>query len=159
IFTGTVPFAHTKNESVIAYHITSGIRPTKPLPSAFAWRTGGLTESIWQLLEKCWHKDALRRPDMEHVITQVKPSVIPGDNAIESSDSLSIANFWKRRASHLMTISDLNRIIPRRPPSPSPEAHNELPLSDIHVRDVPVPPLTKQRPSTSQGNAIQLYLP
>ncbi|KAJ2914079.1 hypothetical protein MD484_g6347, partial [Candolleomyces efflorescens] len=75
IFTGLLPFAElesTRGRSYIQIHrlittevVTHGRRPQKPAVESSAYSSYGLTESIWDMMETCWNREARHRPSAD----------------------------------------------------------------------------------------------
>lgn len=63
VFTGRVPFAEERNESV-ARRVSDGDRPKMPGDA----RQAGLTNEMWKFLESCWQQDPNKRPTIEEVV-------------------------------------------------------------------------------------------
>ena len=63
VFSGKVPFASMKNESVVI-QIANGKRPAKPQ----AAEQLGLSAEMWKFIEKCWSTSPSRRPTIDEVV-------------------------------------------------------------------------------------------
>ena len=66
-FTGSVPFGD-RNSSSAMIAIISGKRPPRPTHST-------LTDSLWELMNRCWDQDRHNRPRMLEVILALNPLV------------------------------------------------------------------------------------
>lgn len=64
--TGEQPFLNIKH-SELAYRISLGVRPGKPKNAEAI----GISESLWELVQKCWGGDKDRRPRIQEVVTEV----------------------------------------------------------------------------------------
>ena len=53
--------------SELAYHVPSGVRPPKPKDAEAI----GISESLWELIQKCWDGDPRRRPRIQEVVKGV----------------------------------------------------------------------------------------
>lgn len=47
--------------------ILSGKRPTKPEPGDLAFVNLGLTEELWELMERCWQEEPDQRPTAKDI--------------------------------------------------------------------------------------------
>ena len=63
VFTGQLPFGDIGPETVILM-ISRGQRPEKPQGA----ENCGLTPGIWRFIQKCWHQNPAKRPDIETVV-------------------------------------------------------------------------------------------
>ena len=64
VFTGELPFGDVRHETAILM-IARGQRPEKP----HGVENRGLTTEIWRFIQKCWHQNPKKRPDIEAVVT------------------------------------------------------------------------------------------
>ncbi|KAG6838959.1 hypothetical protein C0991_007016 [Blastosporella zonata] len=51
--------------------VMAGARPMRPHGSSPAWMKWGLTEDIWELMEKCWKERPMERPDAAAVVKRL----------------------------------------------------------------------------------------
>ena len=51
----------------LAYHISSGLRPEKPKDAEAI----GMSDSLWELIQRCWIGDKTRRPQIQEVVAGV----------------------------------------------------------------------------------------
>ncbi|KAJ2922874.1 hypothetical protein H1R20_g14225, partial [Candolleomyces eurysporus] len=74
IFTGRLPFAElsTRGRSSFQVHrmiltqvVEHGRRPQKPAVDSPPYLCYGLTDSIWDMMETCWDREARRRPSAD----------------------------------------------------------------------------------------------
>ncbi|KAG6856717.1 hypothetical protein H0H87_001506 [Tephrocybe sp. NHM501043] len=82
IFTGNVPFPNILRDSTITLQVKSGARPTKPDYSSPPWRSWGLKEPIWTLMQECWAEDSKGRPTIEMARSRLLP-----DNSVDNRSS------------------------------------------------------------------------
>ena len=66
VLTGEQPFRGIRPLE-IPFHILSGIRPAKPENAEAV----GISEPLWNLIQKCWDSDKTRRPKIREVVTGV----------------------------------------------------------------------------------------
>ncbi|KAI9508854.1 ras guanine nucleotide exchange factor domain-containing protein [Russula earlei] len=74
IFTDNVPFSHISNEAFVPLAIRDGPLPTRPEQNI---TLKGLSDAMWDLLNRCWQRDPGSRPSMpeiREVIQQIHPS-------------------------------------------------------------------------------------
>ncbi|RXW24296.1 hypothetical protein EST38_g1563 [Candolleomyces aberdarensis] len=76
IFTGLLPFAEllTRGRSYIQAHRTISIQvvkhgkhPQEPAADSPAYLYYGLTQSIWDMMKECWHREARHRPSADNL--------------------------------------------------------------------------------------------
>jgi hypothetical protein len=70
-FTGQVPFQELKIDSAVIFAVLEGQLPQR-LPSE---RSNGLTNTIWELMARCWNKDPSSRPSAEAAVGWIKREV------------------------------------------------------------------------------------
>jgi len=63
VFTGRHPFGELTTP-VIASNIVDGDRPARPHEA----QEFGLTDSVWDMTVRCWHRDPVQRPTMTEVV-------------------------------------------------------------------------------------------
>ena len=63
VLTGRCPFFPMR-ETEILHAVISGLRPSKPENA----RAIGMTELMWELLEECWRRDRMARPDISRIL-------------------------------------------------------------------------------------------
>ena len=61
ILTGELPYANRRNDHGVTFDIMSGLKPTSGLKFV---NDNPKTVALWSLLNKCWDRIALIRPDM-----------------------------------------------------------------------------------------------
>jgi hypothetical protein len=66
VLTGQQPFGNIKPLE-LSYHVSLGVRPEKPANAEAI----GISDSIWKLIQKCWHGDKVRRPRIQEVVASV----------------------------------------------------------------------------------------
>lgn len=64
IFTDNLPFSHIQNETFVPIVIRDGLLPTRPEDND---STKGLTEAMWDLMNRCWRRDPESRPMMPEI--------------------------------------------------------------------------------------------
>jgi serine/threonine protein kinase len=64
IFTDNMPFSHIPNEAFIPLAIRDGKLPTRP-DQGISVR--GLSNVMWDLMERCWNRDPGSRPSMSEI--------------------------------------------------------------------------------------------
>jgi len=67
IFTGTPPFKE-QTHAKAAFRTLMGDRPEFPQNAEDV----GLTIHMWELLQRCWHQDPIRRPTVEEIIRKLQ---------------------------------------------------------------------------------------
>jgi hypothetical protein len=60
IYTGRAPFSHRRNDTSVVCDIHYGRRPHRP-------DEPDLTDSIWELIQSCWHQDPDKRANINVV--------------------------------------------------------------------------------------------
>lgn len=63
VLTGELPFRVTKPQEH-AYRVLRGARPDKPANAGAI----GISDSLWEVMQKCWERDKLRRPQIQEVV-------------------------------------------------------------------------------------------
>lgn len=66
VLTGVQPFRHIRPHE-FAFHVTLGARPEKPADAEVV----GISNSLWELIRKCWDGDKGRRPGIQEVVAGV----------------------------------------------------------------------------------------
>ena len=66
VLTGEQPFRGVKSTEH-ALNISSGLRPVKPENAELI----GISESLWELIQKCWDGEKTRRPQIQEVVEGV----------------------------------------------------------------------------------------
>ena len=66
VLTGKQPFPNMRPPE-LAYHVSSGLRPDKPEDA----KAIGISDSLWELIQKCWLGDKTRRPQIQEVMAGV----------------------------------------------------------------------------------------
>jgi len=103
VLTGEAPFREFK-PAELAYHVSHGARPGKPAnPMAI-----GISDPLWELIQKCWDDDRTRRPQIQEVVAGVGSAAAnwhtempPGhterpEDSVEESDELSHGELLSR---------------------------------------------------------------
>jgi hypothetical protein len=77
IFTGLLPFAELSTRgrkfswqihgTFLKEVVERGRRPQKPAVNSHAYLGYGLTNSIWDMMEACWDREARRRPSADEL--------------------------------------------------------------------------------------------
>ena len=66
VLTGKQPFPNMRPPE-LAYNVSSGLRPDKPVDA----QAIGISDSLWELVQKCWLGDRTRRPQIQEVVVGV----------------------------------------------------------------------------------------
>jgi hypothetical protein len=64
VFTERLPFGDVRHETAILM-IARGQRPEKPQGA----ENSGFTPEIWRFIQRCWHQNPAKRPDIKAVVT------------------------------------------------------------------------------------------
>jgi serine/threonine protein kinase len=72
LFSGHIPFEDKHHHYVLEVLIRRGERPSRP-------EQAELVDSIWDIIQRCWHEDHMRRPELEEV-AQVMAANMPCGN-------------------------------------------------------------------------------
>ena len=64
--TGKPPFCQFPNDAAIISKLHNGVRPERP--TAWEVMNRGLSDGLWQLIERCWFDVPAKRPSMSHVL-------------------------------------------------------------------------------------------
>jgi len=70
VFTGRIPF-HGNSDPQVVYKVTSGERPPRPMDAARL----GLSDSIWDLMGRCWQEKYWNRPDIVTVVAVITTEI------------------------------------------------------------------------------------
>ncbi|KAF9644384.1 kinase-like protein [Thelephora ganbajun] len=117
VLTGELPFRNIKPLE-LAYHVSSGVRPDRPLNTEVI----GISNSLWKLIQKCWDGEKTRRPRVQEVVegvgnaatnwhTDMPPSVIEQSEdsvAEEDSDELKHVGIFQSYKSEDTPPADLS---------------------------------------------------
>jgi hypothetical protein len=71
VFTGRIPFYQLRNEAVIL-KVISGVRPEKPIDVLEL----GLFDSVWSMVQRCWHNIPGQRPLLNDVLSCFEEAVV-----------------------------------------------------------------------------------
>lgn len=63
MFTGKIPFEEIRNDYILLIRIMEGLRPPRPTESA----APGLSNSMWEVMEKAWLADPRQRPSLSQI--------------------------------------------------------------------------------------------
>ena len=63
VLTGELPF-HVIKPQEHAYCVLHGARPDKPANAGAI----GISDSLWEVMQKCWERDKVRRPRIQEVV-------------------------------------------------------------------------------------------
>jgi len=78
VFTGEIPFRRYQEDGQIFHHLMTGGRPVRPAHTLAL----GFSDSLWELVEMCWHADKFKRPSASFVLSQLyKASLGPHGNS------------------------------------------------------------------------------
>jgi len=96
VLTGEQPFRNIKALE-LAYHVSSGVRPSKPENAEAI----GISNALWNLIQRCWDGDKTQRPQIGEIVagvgnaaanwhTVMQPSPVDNsdDSVEEESDEL-----------------------------------------------------------------------
>jgi hypothetical protein len=72
LFSGQLPFSHIRADHAVLLQVLAGKRPLKPSASPDI----GLTDSVWDLMERGWVADPLSRPALSEFLAAVAPDVL-----------------------------------------------------------------------------------
>ena len=74
VFAGAAPFADSP-PTTVAVRVLSGKRPDRP-------KNPGLTDELWDLIQRCWEGDPLRRPESSEVVSHLRlASIVQPDRS------------------------------------------------------------------------------
>ncbi|EMD36226.1 hypothetical protein CERSUDRAFT_65942 [Gelatoporia subvermispora B] len=65
VFSGLLPFHDCGHPGAIPWRVLSGMRPPRPAEAL----TVGLTDDVWELMQRCWQPDPRVRPRISDVLT------------------------------------------------------------------------------------------
>ncbi|TFK19388.1 kinase-like protein [Coprinopsis marcescibilis] len=68
IMTGNIPFYEYSRDPTVMIKVMHGSRPSKPAPDSDAFVSFGLTELIWELMERCWQREPSLRPEAKDLL-------------------------------------------------------------------------------------------
>lgn len=69
ISTGQRPFHNRPRAAAVIQDLVTGVRPMRP--EADVTRRG-LSDALWDLMQKCWHQNPDLRPSMSDILAQMK---------------------------------------------------------------------------------------
>ncbi|KAH9832157.1 kinase-like domain-containing protein [Rhodofomes roseus] len=72
VFAGRVPFHQYPLEANVLYRVLAGSRPNRPNAAQV-----GLSDLVWQWMQRCWDADALRRPCIGDVVSFLREENVP----------------------------------------------------------------------------------
>ncbi|KZT64449.1 kinase-like protein [Daedalea quercina L-15889] len=72
IFAGQVPFHQYPIEANVLYRILGGVRPARPNAGHL-----GLSDVVWQWIERCWAAEASQRPRANDVVSFLRDENVP----------------------------------------------------------------------------------
>ena len=67
LVTGRIPF-YGHNNLLVPYLVVTGVRPPKPVVIV----APGMTPQVWDIAERCWHREAQSRPDAKVVLQELE---------------------------------------------------------------------------------------
>lgn len=67
LFTGRIPFDHVIYDFHVIMEVMQGARPPRPIDAEAA----GFDETIWGIMERCWHIEPGLRPSCQEVLDVV----------------------------------------------------------------------------------------
>ena len=83
ILSGDVPFADIKRDIAVLREIDKGVLPKHP---GRVSTSQGLSDAIWQDLQKCWEREPTMRPS----ITEVKNSLLGIGGGVPTTGKLEV---------------------------------------------------------------------
>jgi hypothetical protein len=66
VLTGQPPYRKVKSRE-LSYHVSLGLRPEKPANA----KKIGISDPLWQLIQRCWDGERTRRPQIQKVLKGV----------------------------------------------------------------------------------------
>jgi len=81
VLIGRQPFPDMKLPELV-FRVSSGLRPEKPANAEVI----GVSDSLWELIEKCWVDDRMRRPQIEEVVAGVGDAAAKWNKDMPPSD-------------------------------------------------------------------------
>lgn len=79
IFSGQVPFFECTLEITVVLKVTTGERPSRPSvcePRKQNCESVGLSDEIWNMVDKCWSANPDDRPSASDVVQLLSPMVL-----------------------------------------------------------------------------------
>ncbi|KAG5650515.1 hypothetical protein H0H81_011961 [Sphagnurus paluster] len=116
IFTGTVPFAHIKQDTKVLLEVANGASPPLPEDSE-PYISLGLSPIMRQLMSNCWERDPSQRPDAKailHRLDAVKPPDARPSGGWKLGPAMYRSNLSD--ADVPLTLERLEEILSRDPP-------------------------------------------
>ena len=74
VLTGNAPFSGVQ-DSAVGYHALRGKRPARPEDASAI----GLSDSIWNFIERCWHGNIGSRPEVAELVTHLENAALNWD--------------------------------------------------------------------------------
>jgi hypothetical protein len=71
VLTGELPFRHYRDQE-LAYYVTLGARPELPANA----KDIGISDSLWELMQKCWDGKITQRPRIKEVVKGVGEAAV-----------------------------------------------------------------------------------
>ncbi|KAH9934222.1 kinase-like domain-containing protein [Fomitopsis serialis] len=72
VFAGHVPFHQYPLEANVLYRVLAGARPARPNAARH-----GLSDSVWEWMQRCWDAEASRRPRIADVVSFLRDENVP----------------------------------------------------------------------------------
>lgn len=85
VFTGLYPFHESRLDAQVINKVMTGKRPLQP---DYA-RPLGLTDEVWQIMERCWREDRRKRPRISSALQDLKRAFYFKDASIPIPSHLS----------------------------------------------------------------------
>lgn len=164
VFSGKVPFPDLATQAVPAA-IMRGERPERPAHP-------GLTNPLWELIERCWGESPGGRPEMEDVVKDLKkiedtpsPRKPPGDTpakiqGISPTTTPGEKPIHKKSQQHVngreetITPYDVDTSLPAGTTSPTSKVGEHTPLSRKGSKVVGREPVSRSPPFVGNKDAL-----
>ncbi|KZT71410.1 kinase-like protein [Daedalea quercina L-15889] len=86
VFTGRYPYDESRLDGQVLNKILTGKRPLRPLEA----KSLGLSDEVWEVMERCWREDRLRRPRIYVVLQDLKKVFYFNDKCIPTPKHLEL---------------------------------------------------------------------
>lgn len=99
-------------DTAVMLKVQMGVQPSRPSASSTAWGTGGLTETIWSLMQTCWDQEPDNRPTIQKIISHQAFMTFKDKRPVDR-DTISPAHFRDSVGgrSDLPSIADFEKIM------------------------------------------------
>lgn len=102
IFTGNVPFFDVLRDVTVVFKVMSGERPVRPDSGVDLY---GLTDVMWNLMERCWLRNPSARPTADNLVKFLQPITDTRPNGQWESFSRSMYD-----ASEILSAYDVDSL-------------------------------------------------